>query len=105
MEHSDKGPPYGGPEGNNHSNVEVVWKFGQILLSVLRELINSQHAPHQSPFHWARLAAATTGSGNSGFGRAGSAIGSTGSTGAGSIIGSTGTAGAGLVAGSGPVSS
>jgi hypothetical protein len=42
MEHGDKGPPDGGPEGNNHSNVEVFWKFGQILLSVLGELINSQ---------------------------------------------------------------
>jgi hypothetical protein len=54
-ENGDKGPSNGGPEGNNHSDVEEVWKYDQILLSVLGELINSQHAPHQSPFHWARL--------------------------------------------------
>ena len=30
MEYDDKGPPIGGPEDNNHLNVEVAWKFGQI---------------------------------------------------------------------------
>ena len=30
MEYDDKETPIRGPRGNNHLNVEVVWKYGQI---------------------------------------------------------------------------